>query len=107
MVDDIDEHVAAEFHGLVSDLQRGDLAQFEEEQSRQAAARRALRAEAKVVGLSAGDLLKLMDGDPADVDRKVQGALDKVEREAKAAVAGKVKQDPLPGGHFPPPPDSE
>ena len=107
MPEDIDEHVAMEFHGLVADLQRNDVARFEEEQKQQAAQSAMLRKVTPNHGLSAGELLKKLDGDPADAARKVQDDLDRIEREAKAAAEQtKGKQAPLPEGHFPPPPEN-
>lgn len=108
MPDTGDEHVAFEFHGLVSELQRGDVARFEEEQRKQAEQRAALRRETPGQGLNAGELLKKIDGDPADANRKIQDDLDRIDREAKAAAdKQKEKKSPLPEGSFPPPPDSE
>ena len=111
--DDPNEHVAMEFHGLVSDLQRGDVMRFEEEQRLEREKRAALLAlqranEVGDVGMTASELLKKIDGDPADEQRKIQDDLARIEREAKAAVAQKdTKNEPLPQGHFPPPPTSE
>jgi len=108
MPEDVEEHVAMMFHGLVSDLQHNDVAAFEREQARQAAARAALRKQTPNQGLNAGELLKQLDGDPAAADRRVQSELDRIDRESKAAAEkNKSKVAPLPEGHFPPPPESE
>lgn len=109
MPDDIQDHVAFEFHGLVSDLQRNDVMKFEEDRKRQAQARAQLRADTPGQGLSAGELLKKIDGDPGDSTRAMQTELDRIEREAREAVdKSRAKLIPLPDGNFPPPPtDSE
>lgn len=108
MPDNVDEHVATEFHGLVSDLQRNDVKRFEEEQKKQADLRAALRRGNPHQGLNAGELLKQLDGDPEAANRRMQDDLDRIDREAKVAVdKNKGKQEPLPDGHFPPPPESE
>jgi hypothetical protein len=107
MPDNLEEYVAMEFHALVSDLQRGDVERFEEEQKKQAAQRAALRAADPSRGLNAGDLLKKMDGDPEAANRRIQDELDRVELEAKAAAdKQKAAREPLPDGHFPPPPEN-
>jgi len=103
--DDIENHMADSFPILVGDLQRGDVLRFEEEQKRDRAARLALRQENH--GMTAGELLKKIDGDPTDHQRKVDVELDRMTKEAQAAAATKDKQnEPLPAGHFPPPPTS-
>ncbi len=108
MPEDAEDHVAAMFHGLVSDLQRGDVARFEEEQRKQGELRAALRRQVPGHGLSAGELLKKIDGDPEEAAKKVQADLDRIDRDAKAAAErARPRQDPTVGGHFPPPPDSE
>lgn len=108
MPDDVEEHVAVAFHGLVSDLQHNDMARFEEEQKKQAQLRLLLRRQTPHQGLTAGELLKKLDGDPAEAQAKMQDDLSRIEREAKAAAAEKDKQnEPLPQGYFPPPPASE
>lgn len=108
MPEDVDEHVAMMFHGLVSDLQHNDVAQFEEQQRKERAARDALRAQTPDQGLNAAELLKLIDGDPAEQQRKIQDDLVRINKEAQAAVTLKDKQtEALPEGHFPPPPVSE
>lgn len=107
MPDNPEEHVAFEFHGLVSDLQRGDVERFEEKHKLEAM-QRALLRRASGTGLSAGELLKKMEGDPESANRRVQEELDRLERDAKAAAdKQKAAREPLPQGHFPPPPDSE
>jgi len=107
MPEDVEDYVAKEFHGLVSDLQRNDVVRFEEERKKQAELRAALRRTSGQ-GMSAGDLLRRLDGDPADADRKVQAELDRVDKDAKAAVdKSQSKAAPLPEGHFPPPPECE
>lgn len=107
MSDDIDKHMAESFPLLVSDLQRGDVAQFEEAQRREREARAALRKQTPDQGLTAGELLKKIDGDPLDGERKVQEELARISKEAQAAAAQKDKSnEPLPAGHFPPPPTS-
>jgi hypothetical protein len=108
MPDNVEDHVAMEFHGLVSDLQHGDLERFEAEHKKQAELRAQLRRADPARGLNAGDLLKKLDGDPAIANRKVQEELDRLDREAKvAADKQKAVREPLPEGHFPPPPDNE
>jgi len=108
MPDSVEDHVAFEFHGLVSDLQHNDVRRFEEEQKRQAQQRAALRASTPGQGLNAAELIKRLDGDPEAANRRVQDDLDRIDREARAAAdKAKVKQEPLPDGHFPPPPESE
>jgi len=104
--DDIENHMAESFPMLVGDLQRGDVLRFEEEQKKDRAARLALRQEGNR-GMTAGELLKKMDGDPTDHQRQVDVELDRMSKEAQAAAASKDKQnEPLPAGHFPPPPTS-
>jgi hypothetical protein len=108
MPEDPEEHVALMFHGLVSDLQTNDVARFEEEQRKEREARAALRHQDPYQGLSASELLKKIDGDPAEALRKVHDDLARINKEAQAAVAEKDKQhEVLPEGHFPPPPTSE
>lgn len=107
MPDNVEDHVATEFHGLVSDLQRGDLEQVEAAHKRQAQERLLLRLAAPNRGLTAGELLKKMDGDPEEANRRVQEELDRVDREAKAAAdKQRATREPLPEGHFPPPPEN-
>lgn len=104
MSDDINDHVAAAFHGLVADLQRNDVVAFDDDLKRQAAARAELRARA-AAGMTAGELLRQLDGDPEENARKVVAALDKIDREAKAAAAATQDQrGAMTDGHFPPPP---
>jgi hypothetical protein len=108
MPDDVDEHVATEFHSLVSDLQANDVRRAEEEHRRQAELRAALRRSDPSSGLNAGELLKKLDGDSETDARRAQAELDKIEREAKSAAdKAKARQEPLPDGHFPPPPEGE
>jgi hypothetical protein len=108
MPEDVEDYVAMEFHGLVSDLQRGDVERFEEDRKKQAELRAALRRADPTRGLNAGELLKKLDGDPETANRKVQDELDRIDRESKAAAdKNKNRAAPLPEGHFPPPPDTE
>jgi hypothetical protein len=106
--DDIDKHVADSFPLLISDLQRGDVLRFEEEQKRDREARAALRKQEPAnQGMTAGELLKKIDGDPLDGQRKIEVELDRIAKEAQAAAAQKDKSnESLPAGHFPPPPTS-
>jgi hypothetical protein len=107
MADDPDEYVAMMFHGLVSELQANDVSRFDAELKRDREARAALRQQDPKLGMNAGELLKKMDGDPADVQRKIQDDLAKTSKDAlAAAVAKDPKNEPLPIGHFPPPPTS-
>lgn len=107
MPENIEEHVAMEFHGLVSELQNNDVKRFEEEQRKQAQQRAMLRRADPSNGLSAGELLKKMDGDPEGANRRVQDDLDRIDREAKAAADKlRVTREQLPDGHFPPPPEN-
>lgn len=107
MPDEVDEHVSQMFHGLVSDLQRGDVERFEAEQKREREARAALRAQQPGVGLSGSELLKKIDGDPEEAQRRIDEELARVNREAQAAAAAKDKSnEALPQDHFPPPPTS-
>lgn len=107
MPENSEDYVAMEFHGLVSDLQRNDVQKFEEDRKKQAELRAAMRRADPSVGLNAGELLKKMDGDPETTARKVQGELDRMDTEVKAAVDKlKASREPLPEGHFPPPPES-
>lgn len=109
MPEDPEEHVAMMFHGLVSDLQTNDVVKFEEEQKREREARAALRHQTPNQGLNAGELLKKLDGDPADEARRVESELARMNKEAQAAAAQKTKDqnEPLPSGHFPAPPTSD
>lgn len=105
--DDIENHMAETFPLLVSDLQRGDVLRFEEEQRKEREARAALRKQEPNQGLTAAELLKKIDGDPLDGQRKVEDELARINKEAQAAAAQKDKtNEPLPAGHFPPPPTS-
>jgi hypothetical protein len=107
--DDLENHMAESFPLLVSDLQRGDVLAFEEKQKKEREARAALRAQDTTnQGMTASELLKKIDGDPLDGQRKVELELDRMAKEAQAAVAKKDKQqnEALPAGHFPPPPTS-
>lgn len=107
MPDDLDEHVAQMFHGLVSDLQTGDVARFEAEQKKERTARAALRHQDPNHGMNAGELLKNLDGDPMDDQRRIEAELARMNKEAQAAAADKDKKnEPLPAGYFPPPPSS-
>lgn len=107
MPDNLEDHVAMEFHGLVSDLQRNDVARFEDEQKKLAADRAALRRSTPNQGLSAGELLKKLDGDPEVANRKIQEDLDRIDRDARElATKQKAHSEPLPEGNFPPPPGS-
>lgn len=110
MPEDPDEHVAMEFHGLVSDLQRGDVERFEADLKHQARLRAELRRSDpdRGGGLSAGELLKKMDGDPEAAGKKLQDELDRAASEAKVATdKQKEVRAALPDGHFPPPPEKE
>ncbi len=108
MSDDINDHVAMEFHGLVLDLQRGDVERFEAEHKKQAEKRAALRRADPTRGLNADELLKKIDGDPETTNRRMQDELDRIDREAKMTTdKQKVSREPLPEGRFPPPPDNE
>lgn len=118
MPEDVDEHVAFEFHGLVSDLQRNDVERFEEEQKKQALQRAMMRIASRPAGphqgglpnqgLNASELLKALDGDPEAANRRVQEDLDRIDREAKVSADKlKTQREPLPEGNFPPPPGSE
>ncbi len=105
--DDLENHMAESFPLLVSDLQRGDVLRFEEEQRKDREARTALRKSVPDQGMNASELLKKLDGDPQEGARKVEDDLARINKEAQAAVATKDKQnEPLPTGHFPPPPTS-
>jgi len=105
---DPNEYVAMEFHGLVTDLQQNDVKRFEEEMKKDRAARAALRHQDPNHGLSAGELLRAMDGDPELRQLRIQEELAKQNKEAQAAVAEKDKlNEPLPAGHFPPPPSAD
>jgi hypothetical protein len=109
MPEDVEEHVALMFHGLVHDLQHNDVARFEEDQKKQSEARALLRRQQPHQGLSAGELLKKLDGDPEDAHKKVMDDLDRIDREVKAAAdkSDSAKRGPLLEGSFPPPPVSE
>jgi len=104
---DPNEHVAEMFHGLIADLQRNDVACFEEDSKQERIARAALRSESGA-GLNAGDLLKKLDGDPEEEKRRIEDDIARIAKEAQAAAdAHKDKKDePLPVGHYPPPPVS-
>lgn len=105
--DDIENHMAESFPLLVSDLQRNDVAEFEKKQELERMRRKLLRLTQPNQGLTAGELIKKMEGDPADGQRKVEVELDRMQKEAQAAAAQKDKaNEPLPAGHFPPPPTS-
>lgn len=107
MPDDTEDHVAQMFHGLVLDLQTNDVARFEAEQKREREARAALRHQVPGHGMNAAELLKKLDGDPADEQRRIETELARMGKEAQAAAAEKDKKnEPLPIGHFPPPPSS-
>lgn len=107
MPDDIENHMAEAFPLLVSDLQRNDVARFEAEQKKYAEQRAALRKQDPNQGLTATELLKKIDGDPDEANRKMQDELARISKEAQAAASQKDKQnEPLPAGHFPPPPTS-
>lgn len=107
MPDDIENHMAESFPLLVADLQRNDVARFEAEQKKLAEQRAALRKQEPNQGLTAAELLKKIDGDPDEAQRKLEDDLVRISKEAQAAVAQKDKQNaPLPAGHFPPPPTS-
>jgi hypothetical protein len=107
MPDDIENHMAESFPLLIADLQRGDVVRFEAEQKKLAEQRAALRAQTPNQGLTAAELLKKIDGDPADAQRKVEEELARISKEAQAAAAQKDKSnEQLPAGHFPPPPTS-
>jgi HEPN domain-containing protein len=108
MAENPEDHVAEMFHGLIANLQRNDVACFEEDQKLERLARAALRHENGGKGLNAGELLKQLDGDPAIEMRRIEEELARVSKEAQAAAtAYKDKKDePLPDGHFPPPPVS-
>ena len=57
--------------------------------------------------MTAGELLKKLDGDPAEDQKKVDRELQRVEDDSKKAVADMNKRaEPLPTGYFPPPPKS-
>jgi hypothetical protein len=107
MPDDIETHMAETFPLLVADLQRGDVVRFEAEQKKLAEQRAALRQQTPNQGMTAGELLKKIDGDPAEGQRKVEEDLARINKEAQAAATLKDKSnEQLPAGHFPPPPTS-
>lgn len=107
MPDDIENHMAESFPLLIADLQRGDVIRFEQEQRKLGEQRAALRQQTPNQGLTAGELLKKIDGDPAEGQRKMEEDLARINKEAQAAAAQKDKSnETLPAGHFPPPPTS-
>lgn len=109
MSDDLENHMSEMFPGLVADLQRNDVARFDAELKKDAAARAALRAKDPNAGLTGSELLKKIDGDPAESQRAIEEEFDRIAKEARAAVAAKDKENQaaaLPVGHFPPPPTS-
>jgi hypothetical protein len=107
MPDDIETYMAESFPLLISDLQRGDVVRFEAEQKKLSEQRAALRQQTPNQGLTAGELLKKIDGDPAEGQRKMEEDLARINKEAQAAAAQKDKaNEQLPAGHFPPPPTS-
>jgi hypothetical protein len=107
MPDDIENHMAESFPLLIADLQRGDVVRFEAEQKKLAEQRAALRQQTPNQGMTAGELLKKIDGDPEAAQRKLEEELARIGKEAQAAAAQKDKSnEPLPAGHFPPPPTS-
>jgi hypothetical protein len=106
---DPNETVALMFHGLISDLQTNDVERFEAAQKKEREARRALRHQDPAYqGMNAGELLKKLDGDPADDQKRIDAELARMSKEAQAAAAEKDKDKnaPLPAGYFPPPPTS-
>lgn len=105
MAEDPERQVAEIFPTLVADLQRGDVARFDEQQKAERVAREALRRENQP-GLTASELMKKIDGDPADDIRRIQDELTKINKDAAAAVSKVKKEEPLPSGFFPPPPRS-
>jgi hypothetical protein len=109
MNDDVEGHMAEMFPTLIGELQRNDVQQFDLEQKKQSELRAALRAQDSNQGLTASELLKKIEGDPAESQRAMEEEFDKIAKEAKAAVAAKDKEKlaaALPVGHFPPPPTS-
>lgn len=107
MPEDVEDHVAQMFHGLVADFQSADLKQAEAELLKEREKRAALRHSQPNHGMNAGELLRKLDGDPADEQRKIQDELTKIEKDSKAAAAAKDKSgEQLPQGFFPPPPTS-
>ena len=85
-----DEHSAQIMPMLMSDLIRSDVERFEEEQQKDKAARAALRKSSNA-GMTMGELLKDIDGDPEEAQRKLQDELAKLSKEAQAAVAERDK----------------
>lgn len=104
MPDDVDAHVAMVYHDLISDLQRNDVEQFDAAQRREREARAALRRQTPDQGLTAGELLRRMDGNPEEEQKRVEATFDKLNQEVKDAAKG--KDEPLPSTHFPSPPKS-
>jgi hypothetical protein len=107
MTEDVNNHVAQIFPTLVSDLVRSDVDRFDAEQQKDREARAALRKQRQETGMTAGELLRNLDGDPDEAQRRLQEDLARTNKEAQAAVAEKDKKnEPLPSTHFPPPPTS-
>lgn len=97
------DYVAEVFGSLIADLQRGEVEAFEQRMAEDRKRRLELRALAGDNTLSAGELLKKIDGDPADAQRKLDEELERVRREAASTAARKAKTDELPQDHFPAP----
>jgi hypothetical protein len=82
-------------------MQRAEVENFEKRMASERAARLALRQPQD--GLTAGQLLKKMDGDEQDAQKRLDDELEKVRQEAAAVAARKDKDVELPPDHFPPP----
>lgn len=108
MSDDFDPNsfMSESFPMLIAELQGNDVKRFEEDQRKQKDARAALRRLDPDLKMTAGELLKSLDGDPELSQRKVDDELARINKEAQASVAARDKKnEPLPVGHFPAPPE--
>lgn len=97
------DYVAEAFGTLIADLQRGEVEAFEQRMADDRRRRLELRRAAGDISLSAGELLKKIDGDPLEAQRKLDEELERTRRESATAAARKDKANELPQDHFPAP----
>lgn len=102
--------VAEEYHTLISGLQNADVEAFERRQMELRAANERLRQQQREAGDASGltqtELLQAVSGeeDEETARSRVDAEIDRVDREAAAAVAAKGDTDGPQDRKFPKPP---
>jgi len=105
-----DEFISPAFPGAIENLQRNELAEFEKAREAERKAwetiREAQRASGQKVGETMNQLLKRLEGDddPELAQAKLDAEIDRVNKEAEAAVEAAKPKEQEKGPRFPAPP---